>query len=180
MAAAASCHRQDVMGREQLNALAVSHTAEPSTGEALWDRAILSTLYFHADKQAAIGYWFVQATNSTRPVWLKSTHHNKHTFRCFGFSSNKKAGHICLQPLLCCTADTRDKTRFLFFPQMPHYLTHKKTHSSCSWQLSQNHNHIKVKGVLAERVPARTRSNTACGLSYHQSPVKPYLTSFLS
>lgn len=53
--AAASGHRQDVMGREQLNAMTVSHTTEPSTGEALRDCAMLSILYFQADKQAAIG-----------------------------------------------------------------------------------------------------------------------------
>lgn len=35
MAAAASCHRKDVMGREQLVAMAVSNTTKPSTGEAL-------------------------------------------------------------------------------------------------------------------------------------------------
>lgn len=53
MAAAASCHRQDVIGWEQLDATAVSHATEPSTGEA--------------GKQAAIGWGSVRATN-TLPV----------------------------------------------------------------------------------------------------------------
>lgn len=30
------------------------------------------------------------------------------------------------------------------FPQIPHYLTSEKNHCSCSWQLRQNRNHIKV------------------------------------
>ena len=65
MAAAASCHRQDVMGREQLNATAVSHTAKPWTGEVHWDHAILAVLCFPKDKQAVIGWWSVQVTNAT-------------------------------------------------------------------------------------------------------------------
>lgn len=57
-------------------------------------------------------------------------------------------------------------------PHIPQYLTCEDNNWCCSTDnFVKTQSHIKVR----KRVAARTRSNTACGLSHHQSPVKPYL-----
>lgn len=171
IAAAASCHRQDVMGREQLNATAVSHTTKLWTGgSALRPRNTRCTV-------------FIKGQTSSHRMMI-CTSNKRHTSSVIQFNTpqqihDNEAECISLHSLIYCMADTGDTTRFLFFHKH-HIIWHvRKKDSICSWQLSQNRNDIKVKKVCAERAPQRTWwSNTACGLSHHQSPVKPYLTCF--
>lgn len=125
MAADASCHHQDVIRWEQLDATAVSHIGEAGRQTSSHRMRTFMSNKHHTS--------CIITNNAPQPIRIVRT-------------SLNKAKCICFHSLL---HHDRHNT-ISVFPQIPHYLHSRKIPVPAPDNLLKTVNHIKVKKVRAE------------------------------